>query len=498
MPGHEASFELHDIDKDTALATSYQAMQNLNWPVKFATADTLLGNTAGGWRAGQQITIAVTGQQLTVASESGDNGSDTVNEKNTAAFIKAYQSAEKKMGRKTIAENLQAISILREFTTDNAIEEDQKNTATAEARRVPPAKILMTWLLIAANIGVFVAMLLNGATVFEKAGLNITYIDWGSNFSPLTLSGDWWRLASNIFVHFGVIHLGVNMYCLYMAGRCLEPLTGKVKLAGAYISAGVAGSIISLWWQEGLVNSAGAAPAIFGLYGVLLALLSMGLFPKLTRQPALQSFGIFVVYNVAYGLKSHVDHAGNIGGLLAGLIIGYIYVFALLREREGQRLLWITSLVLVITAGAAYAYLQQNEVPEIQRSRALKEAETLGFKDVEQFNTKLGEVAQMVDEAMAPLQDTALNSAALKVKISQTSFPMLAMATTNLQQMQRYDVPDKMKQKTALLLNYIQWRRKQLDLYNKMGEPGSADNFVPALKQINDSVSALMLQLQQL
>ncbi|MEI9912548.1 MAG: rhomboid family intramembrane serine protease [Bacteroidota bacterium] len=70
-----------------------------------------------------------------------------------------------------------------------------------------------------------------GADFMQPTGIDI--IRWGANYGPLTLSGDWWRLISCVFVHIGIIHLLFNMYALYMAGVYLEPLLGKGKIYGS-------------------------------------------------------------------------------------------------------------------------------------------------------------------------------------------------------------------------------------------------------------------------
>ncbi|HEV7622240.1 MAG TPA: rhomboid family intramembrane serine protease, partial [Flavisolibacter sp.] len=81
---------------------------------------------------------------------------------------------------------------------------------------------------------VFILMVMNGAGLMVPESL--VHIKWGSNYTPLTESGDWWRLLSNIFIHFGIIHLLMNMYCLYMAGVYLESILGKVKYIVAYLA----------------------------------------------------------------------------------------------------------------------------------------------------------------------------------------------------------------------------------------------------------------------
>ena len=74
--------------------------------------------------------------------------------------------------------------------------------------------------LIAVNVAVFVAMAIAGAGIMEPDGR--VHVAWGSNLGPVTLDGEWWRLATSVFLHFGVIHLLLNMWVLYVNGQLAE------------------------------------------------------------------------------------------------------------------------------------------------------------------------------------------------------------------------------------------------------------------------------------
>jgi rhomboid protease GluP len=174
-------------------------------------------------------------------------------------------------------------------------------------------------LLIDASVLVFIAMVGTGVHVLSPTGEDL--LAWGANYRPYTLDGQWWRLLTCCFVHIGAFHLLLNMYALLMIGLHLEPLLGRWRMFALYGITGVFASLTSLWWHDNTV-SAGASGAIFGLYGVFLALLFTDLFHKDVRQNLLQSIGIFVVYNLINGLKGGVDNAAHIGGLVSGLAMG--------------------------------------------------------------------------------------------------------------------------------------------------------------------------------
>ena len=67
------------------------------------------------------------------------------------------------------------------------------------AMNLSNSNLYVTYAIIAINVLVFILMAINGAGIMETNGL--VHIKWGSNYTPLTLSGDWWRLVSNVFIH---------------------------------------------------------------------------------------------------------------------------------------------------------------------------------------------------------------------------------------------------------------------------------------------------------
>jgi rhomboid protease GluP len=182
----------------------------------------------------------------------------------------------------------------------------------------------VTPLLIAANVAVFAALGLAGVDVFRPSGQDL--LPWGANFTPLTTGGEWWRLFTATFLHFGVAHLAFNMWALLSAGLLVERAYGRLPFAVLYVASGLVGSAASVLWRQDTV-SAGASGAVFGVYGALLAWLVVQkrALPKPTLVQLLASTLIFVGYNVVTGLAaSGIDNAAHLGGLAAGLVTGAI------------------------------------------------------------------------------------------------------------------------------------------------------------------------------
>ena len=153
----------------------------------------------------------------------------------------------------------------------------------------------VTMALIAVNVAVFVAELalggsLNGTGnwIFEHGSLFASgaYVPGGVATVPAAASasaaaqgyhlvgvahGEWWRLISATFLHYGVFHLAINMYSLYFAGTLLEQVIGRWRFALLYVGAGIAGSAGALWVSPNSVT-VGASGAIFGILGGLFVL----------------------------------------------------------------------------------------------------------------------------------------------------------------------------------------------------------------------------------
>ena len=180
----------------------------------------------------------------------------------------------------------------------------------------------VTYALIAINVVLFLAMMVAGAGVFEPDAR--VHILWGSNLVPVTVDGEWWRLGTSMFLHFGIVHLLVNMWVLYSNGRMVERMFGSTRFLILYLTAGLCGSLASAAWNPA-VNSAGASGAIFGVLGGLGSFLAAKRcrVPREVIRAQGKSVGAFVLFNVINGLAHQgIDNAAHLGGLVGGFVIG--------------------------------------------------------------------------------------------------------------------------------------------------------------------------------
>ena len=125
----------------------------------------------------------------------------------------------------------------------------------------------LTWMLVAANVTLFVAMALcQGKLVGFHAHVLLA---WGGGLAPRVFSAEWWRAGSYMFVHADLNHLASNLLFLLLIARLMERLLGSIEFAVVYLFAGLGGGLLFLGTapQHVLV---GSSAAVYGIYGALL------------------------------------------------------------------------------------------------------------------------------------------------------------------------------------------------------------------------------------
>ena len=178
---------------------------------------------------------------------------------------------------------------------------------------------LVTYTLIAVNVAVFVWMAIdNTASMGMRGGITQAQFDLGLA-KPLLESGEWYRLVTAGFIHFGIIHIGFNMLLLYQLGQLLEPALGRVRFALLYIAAllgGSAGAV--LIEQQGLHG--GASGAVFGLMAAAaVGLRHRGINPLATSIGPLLLINLLLTFSIP-----GISIGGHVGGIIAGGAAAYV------------------------------------------------------------------------------------------------------------------------------------------------------------------------------
>lgn len=220
---------------------------------------------------------------------------------------------------------------------------------------VPSKSYLVTPILVYINATILLFMTLSGISFLHPTAQELYLC--GGNLRAATVHGDWWRLVTYMFLHAGILHFATNSFGLLYIGMFLEPMIGKLRFAASYLLAGIGAGLLSIAMHTNSVG-VGASGAIFGMYGVFLALLTTGYLKKTYRKTMLRSILFFVVLNLMYGLQGNIDNAAHIGGLISGFIVGRLYYPGLSKYHNLDRQVRTTGLLSIgAIAVAAFTFI---------------------------------------------------------------------------------------------------------------------------------------------
>lgn len=193
---------------------------------------------------------------------------------------------------------------------------------------------ICTMMIAGMNIAVFFVLSFRGMT--EDAGF---LLENGASYAPYILErGEYYRLFTSMFLHFGFEHLMNNMLMLLVIGWNLERELGKIRFLLIYLCSGLCGNVLSLWWDVhtgSYAVAAGASGAVFGIIGALLyvAIRNHGRVGNVTGRGLL----FMAVMSLYYGFTSEgVDNFAHIGGLLSGFLLAVLLYWKTKRKRSGS------------------------------------------------------------------------------------------------------------------------------------------------------------------
>ncbi len=211
---------------------------------------------------------------------------------------------------------------------------------------------VLTYILIGINVLMFLG----------SRGSSEAYFDLVLAAGPVA-DGDLWRPITGGFLHaqgsFGFIHIGFNMYLLYILGQLLEPSLGKWRFGGIYFASLLTGAFGAILLSAPNTYTVGAAGAVFGLMGAgVVFLRARGV------DPMQSGLGPTILINLAFpflfpGLN--VSIGGHLGGLLGGALAGY--AVTKLSERRSSPVLPVLACAAIgLVALAATYFVARNKV----------------------------------------------------------------------------------------------------------------------------------------
>ncbi|HNZ14923.1 MAG TPA: rhomboid family intramembrane serine protease [Anaerolineaceae bacterium] len=223
-------------------------------------------------------------------------------------------------------------------TPPNGIPE-QPTSAPAEQQTVfiTPQTVspILSYLIMGLTILFFIGQQLS-SYLFD-ADLILVFF---AKVNPAIVSGELWRLVTPVLVHGGIIHIGLNMYALYILGRDVESLFGHGRFVLLYLLSAFGGNVLSFAFSEAI--SVGASTAIFGLIGAQAVFIGKNrkIFGNRARQ-MLFRIGMILLLNFAISVVpgSSIDMWGHLGGLLAGAVFSILAAPKLEIARKDGRLI---------------------------------------------------------------------------------------------------------------------------------------------------------------
>jgi len=169
--------------------------------------------------------------------------------------------------------------------------------------------------LIAVNVLAYLPALAAGSGLAGRGRSDL--VRDGALLGPAVADGEWWRLVTSGFLHFGLLHLGFNMLLLHMLGSALEPALGRVRYLALYATALLGGSFGALLVQPDALT-AGASGAVFGLMGATV----VGMRSRGVAVTDSGVGGLLLVNLVLTFVVPGISIGGHVGGLAAGTAAG--------------------------------------------------------------------------------------------------------------------------------------------------------------------------------
>lgn len=181
----------------------------------------------------------------------------------------------------------------------------------------------VTYVLIGVNVAMFLLTTATG-TGFATGGTpSKVFRDLAMVPRYVALDGDYYRLLTAMFLHYGILHIAFNMLCLYQLGPYLEQAFGRLRFTALYLLSGLGGSALSYALGPINVQAAGASGAVFGLFAAFFVL-------QRKRGGDVSQISTTIAINLAlsFGYASFIDWRGHVGGLVTGALLTGALVYA--------------------------------------------------------------------------------------------------------------------------------------------------------------------------
>lgn len=186
---------------------------------------------------------------------------------------------------------------------------------------------MVTLVIIAIAVGAFLPAISQGSNAIDTGGSLAKHLEL---FGPDVANGQWWRLFTSGFVHYGLMHLLFNMAILYQIGSQLEAIVGRFRF-GLLYAIGLAGGALGALVLDPLALTGGASGAVFALMSAsVLIYRRRGIDLRQSGLPTLLGVNLLITV-----LVPGISIGGHLGGLLAGAVAGSILARTLAPSGSG-------------------------------------------------------------------------------------------------------------------------------------------------------------------
>lgn len=331
----------------------------------------------------------------------------------------------------------------------------------------------VTFFLLLLNAIWFGVMYIKGVDMKYPSPEDIT--KWGGNTKELVVSGEWWRLLSNLFVHIGIWSLLVNLFGLYFIGIMVESILGRIKFLIAYLCCGILGSLASLYFAgEGV--TAGASGAIAGMYGVFIAFATTNYINKKFNWIWAAGLLLFAAFNIFTKAPLQIDHDANVFGLLAGIVIGYLFFYFHFKRnlaRAGGTRITVEIMIIVALLINFYIRSIKNDSPAFEKAIM-----------------KLNQIELKAMTQMQRLQMAENNQQASKM-IKDSTLPQWKHFQIELDKTDKYTLDEKFKAKRKLLHDYAELRYRQTMLIY-LSLKNETSKYDAEIDSVSDKIDAII------
>ncbi|SEP51937.1 rhomboid family intramembrane serine protease [Amycolatopsis saalfeldensis] len=211
----------------------------------------------------------------------------------------------------------------------------------------PSNSVVVTTTLLAVNVLIFLITVVQAKSLFDNGNSQLSLLGQLQAY-PTLGGGEWWRIFTSGFFHYGPIHIAANMFSLWMMGRALEQVFGKARYTALYFISMLGASTAVLLFDAPGRASAGASGALFGLLGAYAVIVL-----KLKLNPSSLLINLAINAYITFSIPN-ISILAHVGGLVTGALVAVAFLYAPERDRVRWQAIGAAILVVALVGLVIY------------------------------------------------------------------------------------------------------------------------------------------------